>query len=258
MRTILWQEEDWNALSLRAASVISAHYVLNRNTDHLSGCFSGVSPHITQAWNYPFILISPLLSRRPSWPLRGRFPNCLVMGGRAEGGLVFQRMRARPIFSQLSSSHPQHRCLAPDFASMCFQFFWLPPLHLWPLLLWACALRSMAVCGVFEQVNGLLTPHHWLAWLIRQRSTPCFASPAPPPLSSLLPSSLVLCRCQMVSMQSWEQRKIKGRHQRLENQESTAVIPCCSDDTFTGFMHFMESNLRRGCKWENTSTHTTF
>lgn len=120
------------------------------------------------------------------------------------------------------------------------------------MLHWVFALRRMAVCGVSEKVNGLLTPHRWLAWLIRQQSTPWI--PSPPPYLS----SLALHSCQMVSMQSWEQRKIKGRLQRLENQESTAVISCCSDDTFTGFIHSMENNPRRECKWENTSLKHKF
>lgn len=125
-------------------------------------------------------------------------------------------------------------CVDPDF------FFFL---HLWLLLHWVCALNSMAVCGVSEQVNGLLTPHRWLAWLIRQPSAPRFPSY---PLSFC---SLALYSCQMVSMQSWEQRKIKGRLQRLENQEGSAVISCCSHDTFTGFVHSVENNLKRECKW---------
>lgn len=70
--------------------------------------------------------------------------------------------------------------------------------HLWLVLHWVCALRRMAFCGVSEKVNGLLTPHHWLAWLIRQQSTPWFTSPP------LYPCSLALQSCQMVSMQSWE------------------------------------------------------
>lgn len=97
-----------------------------------------------------------------------------------------------------------------------------------------------------EQVNGPLTPHRLLAWLIRHQSSPWF------PSLPLYTSSQALYFCQMVSMQSWEQRKIKGRLQRLENQESTAVISCCSDDTFTGSMHSMLNNPKRECKWENT------
>lgn len=41
--------------------------------------------------------------------------------------------------------------------------------HLWLLLSWACALWSMAAHGIRTQVNGPLTPHQSLAWLIRQR-----------------------------------------------------------------------------------------
>lgn len=47
-------------------------------------------------------------------------------------------------------------------------FFGSP--HLWLLLSWACALWSMAARGIRTQVNGPLTPHQSLAWLIRQRS----------------------------------------------------------------------------------------
>lgn len=53
---------------------LSAHYDLNRNTGYLSCYFSDVSPHISHAWDYSFILVSPLLCR-PSWPLRDSLPH---------------------------------------------------------------------------------------------------------------------------------------------------------------------------------------
>lgn len=82
-------------------------------------------------------------------------------------------------------------------------------------LSWVClrVAQSFPAFGVSKQVNEPLTPHHWLAWLIRQQST--LWSPLPPLFPP--PSPTALYFCQMVSMQSWEQRKIKGRLQRLKN-----------------------------------------
>lgn len=70
----------------------------------------------------------------------------------------------------------QHRCVTP----LWLNFFFLPHPHLWLALRWVCTLRSMADCGVCEQVNGPLTPHQSLAWLIRQwrASPPLRSTPA--------------------------------------------------------------------------------
>lgn len=192
----LAKAEKWKHLTRRKLETtiivgclcnLPAHYDLNRNTDHLSCYFSNVSPRVSQVWHYLFNPRFPTsVSQTPADPSETDWLTALGWWvGRLRAYLWCKGGEVNAYF--VNTAIASTGVFAPESASAWLQLF--GSTHLWLLLRWIHAPRSMAVGGVSEQVNGLLTPHHWLAWLIRQWSTPRFPSLS---LSPQLTSSLFL------------------------------------------------------------------